>query len=79
MGALSPVHLIIVLVVALLVLGPGKLPETGEALGKAVRDFRRAMADDVTSPSPTSASGHETQAASDPDPGSEPSLEGPLD
>lgn len=33
MGAVSPAHLIIVLVVALLILGPGKLPETGEALG----------------------------------------------
>lgn len=79
MGALSPVHLIIVLVVALLVLGPGKLPETGEALGKAVRDFRRALADDVTAPLPTSAGRHGTQAAADPDPGSEPLLEGPLD
>lgn len=46
MGALSPTHLIVILVVALLVLGPGKLPESGEALGKAVREFRRAMADE---------------------------------
>ena len=37
MGALSPVHLIIVLVIALLVIGPGKLPETGAALGRAIR------------------------------------------
>jgi sec-independent protein translocase protein TatA len=48
MGAVSPTHLIIVLVVALLILGPGKLPETGEALGKAVRELRRAMADEPT-------------------------------
>ena len=46
MGALSPTHLIIMLVVALLILGPGKLPETGEALGNAVRELRRAMADE---------------------------------
>jgi sec-independent protein translocase protein TatA len=45
---ISPVHLIIVLVVAILILGPGKLPETGAALGKAVRDFRRGLTDDVT-------------------------------
>lgn len=43
MGALSPVHLIIILVIALLVLGPGKLPETGAALGRAVRGFRDAV------------------------------------
>jgi sec-independent protein translocase protein TatA len=43
---LSPVHLIVILVIAVLILGPGKLPETGAALGKAMRDFRHAMNDD---------------------------------
>ena len=43
---ITPVHLIIVLVVALLILGPGKLPETGAALGKAVREFRHGLSDD---------------------------------
>ncbi len=43
MGELSPAHLIFVLVIAVLVLGPGKLPETGAALGRAFRDFRSAM------------------------------------
>jgi sec-independent protein translocase protein TatA len=43
MGSLSPVHLIIILVIALLILGPGKLPETGAALGKAIREFRQAV------------------------------------
>ncbi len=42
-GELSPAHLIFVLVIAVLVLGPGKLPETGAALGRAFRDFRNAM------------------------------------
>ncbi|MER3418048.1 MAG: twin-arginine translocase TatA/TatE family subunit [Chloroflexota bacterium] len=46
MGSLSPAHLLIILVVALLVIGPGKLSETGAALGKAVRDFRRALEGD---------------------------------
>jgi len=43
MGALSPWHLLLILAIALLVLGPGKLPETGAAIGKAMRDFRTAM------------------------------------
>jgi sec-independent protein translocase protein TatA len=43
MGALSPAHLIIILVIALLVIGPGKLPETGAALGRAMREFRGAV------------------------------------
>ncbi len=43
MGALSPWHLILILGIALLVIGPGKLPETGAALGKAIRGFRDAV------------------------------------
>lgn len=40
MGLVTPGHLVLVLAIALLVLGPGKLPETGAALGKAIRSFR---------------------------------------
>jgi sec-independent protein translocase protein TatA len=40
---LQPTHLLLVLVVALLVLGPKRLPEAGRALGKGLRDFRSAM------------------------------------
>jgi sec-independent protein translocase protein TatA len=38
----GPLELIIVLVIALIVLGPGKLPDVGAALGKGIREFRRA-------------------------------------
>ena len=40
---LQPTHLIFVLVVALLVLGPKRLPEVGRSLGRGLRDFRDAM------------------------------------
>jgi sec-independent protein translocase protein TatA len=40
---LQPTHLLFVLVVALLVLGPKRLPEAGRALGKGIRDFKSAM------------------------------------
>lgn len=43
MGALSPMHLILILGIALLILGPKRLPESGEALGRALREFRDAM------------------------------------
>ena len=43
MGALSPLHLILILGIALLILGPKRLPESGEALGRALREFREAM------------------------------------
>jgi sec-independent protein translocase protein TatA len=41
---LQPTHLIFILLVALLVLGPKRLPEVGRALGKGIRDFRGAVA-----------------------------------
>jgi sec-independent protein translocase protein TatA len=40
---LAPTHLLLILVVALLVLGPKRLPEVGRSLGKGLRDFRDAM------------------------------------
>jgi TatA/E family protein of Tat protein translocase len=42
---IGPVELIIVLVIALLILGPGKLPEVGSAFGKTIREFRKASSD----------------------------------
>ena len=40
---LQPTHILFILVVALLVLGPKRLPEVGRSLGKGLRDFRGAM------------------------------------
>jgi sec-independent protein translocase protein TatA len=40
---LQPTHLLFVLVIALLVLGPKRLPEVGRSLGRGLRDFRQAM------------------------------------
>jgi sec-independent protein translocase protein TatA len=40
---LQPTHLVFVLVIALLVLGPKKLPEVGRQLGNGLRDFRAAI------------------------------------
>lgn len=34
-------ELIIVLVIGLLILGPGKLPQVGSAFGKTIREFRK--------------------------------------
>jgi TatA/E family protein of Tat protein translocase len=38
-------ELIIILVIALLILGPGKLPEVGASIGKSLREFRKASSD----------------------------------
>jgi sec-independent protein translocase protein TatA len=42
---LSPTHLLLVLGVALLVLGPKRLPEVGRGLGAAIRDFKRSLSE----------------------------------
>jgi sec-independent protein translocase protein TatA len=41
----GPLELVIILVIALLILGPGKLPDVGAALGKSIREFRKASSD----------------------------------
>jgi sec-independent protein translocase protein TatA len=38
-------ELLIILVIALLILGPGKLPEVGASIGKSIREFRKASSD----------------------------------
>jgi sec-independent protein translocase protein TatA len=40
---LSPSHLILILVVALVVLGPKRLPEAGRGLGFAIRGFKDSL------------------------------------
>ena len=42
---LQPTHLIIVLIVALLVLGPKRLPEAGRAIGQGLKEFKSSISD----------------------------------
>ncbi len=44
-GLFQPIHLIIILAIALVIFGPGKLPELGAGLGKSIREFKKAMSD----------------------------------
>jgi sec-independent protein translocase protein TatA len=70
-------ELIIILVIALLVIGPGRLPDVGSALGKSIREFRKASTDvqdaaKIDAPPPTSASAPPAKPSAPP---SEPSTE----
>jgi sec-independent protein translocase protein TatA len=40
---LEPSHLVLILVVALLVLGPKRLPDAGRALGQGLREFKASI------------------------------------
>jgi TatA/E family protein of Tat protein translocase len=53
-------ELIVILIIALVVLGPGKLPDVAASLGKSVREFRKAATDvsdaaKIDAPAPTAA------------------------
>ena len=40
---LSPSHIVFVLIIALLIFGPRRLPELGGAVGKTIREFQKSM------------------------------------
>jgi sec-independent protein translocase protein TatA len=44
-GLLQPMHLLVILVVAVVAFGPKKLPELGKGLGEGIRGFKKAMSD----------------------------------
>lgn len=41
-GFLTPMTTVILLIIALVIFGPGKLPELGKALGKGINEFKSA-------------------------------------
>ena len=60
----SPIQILIVLVIALIVFGPKRLPEMGRSIGRGIREFRGAIMDDgsappARSPEPARPAGHD--------------------
>ena len=45
MPNIGPAELIIILIIAIIFIGPGRLPDVGAALGKSIREFRKASTD----------------------------------
>ena len=41
----APIVILFILIIVLIVYGPGKIPEVGAAIGRAMREFRRASSD----------------------------------
>jgi sec-independent protein translocase protein TatA len=46
MGSLSPIHWLIVIVIVLLVFGPGRLAGVGKGLGEGIRQFKKGLNED---------------------------------
>ncbi len=47
-------ELVLILIIALVIFGPSKLPQIGASLGKGIRDFKSAMAE-IDAPAPPAA------------------------
>ncbi|HEX8754505.1 MAG TPA: twin-arginine translocase TatA/TatE family subunit [Solirubrobacterales bacterium] len=45
-GLENPTHILFVLVIAVLLLGPKRLPEVGRSLGSGIREFRAALSEE---------------------------------
>jgi sec-independent protein translocase protein TatA len=45
-GSIGPLELVVVLVIALIVLGPKKLPEVGRSIGHGMREFKESLSGD---------------------------------
>jgi TatA/E family protein of Tat protein translocase len=67
-NGIGPFELVIILVIALIVVGPGRLPDVGAALGKSIREFRKAATDvkDATSLEPAKSASPAAPAQSAP-------------
>jgi len=56
MDIFAPSHLLILLLIILVIFGPSKLGDVGGALGRAIRDFKKAMNEPEQSPPTAKAS-----------------------
>jgi sec-independent protein translocase protein TatA len=39
----EPMHLLVILIIVMIIFGPGKLPQIGAGLGKSIREFKKAL------------------------------------
>jgi sec-independent protein translocase protein TatA len=64
----GPMELILLLVIVLIIFGPGKLPDIGNAVGKGIREFRKASneLEESVRGEPKRTSGDDTPAGETP-------------
>jgi sec-independent protein translocase protein TatA len=62
---IGPMELVIVLAIALIVLGPKKLPEVGRSIGKGMREFRESISGHDDDDDEDVALGHASEPAAD--------------
>ena len=62
-GLFRPTHIIFILLIVLIIFGPGKLPDLGRGLGKGIREFKEAMKGGFSGDANSSADKKPEQAA----------------
>ena len=83
MPNIGPGELLLIAIIAIVFIGPGRLPDVGAALGKSIREFRKASTDISeatridTSPLPPPAAPAAPVASAAPAPTPEPSVPTP--
>lgn len=65
MGIENPVHLLFIGAVALIVLGPKRLPDLARALGKGMREFREALSGEGEDEAGSTPEEHRARAPDD--------------
>lgn len=73
-GLLQPTHLFFILLIVLIIFGPGKLPDLGRGLGKGIREFKDAMRggmDDRNAPTQTPIQTSKLEGEKRPEPASQ--------
>jgi len=66
-GLFQPWHLIVILVIVLIVFGPGKLPDLGQSLGRGIREFKSSVkGDDDEAPKKVDAAAEPPKAKDEP-------------
>ena len=67
-GLFQPTHIIFILLIVLIIFGPGKLPQLGKGLGEGIKGFKEAIKGGSSSDTPKSSS--EEKNTVSPPPGS---------
>jgi sec-independent protein translocase protein TatA len=58
-GLFQPMHLLVIVGIALLVFGPKKLPELGKGIGEGIRGFKAAISDEEKPTSTTTTTAND--------------------
>ena len=68
-GSLGTPEILVIIVVAIIVFGPSKLPEFGKSLGEAIRGFKKAVSDAEKPPIDNAQSAVKTEPGNKPQDG----------